>query len=247
MFISAHHRRRNFTVSFLFWARTHYFYLHTLWFNGFRVDGGRGSPKPDVDSRDLLEERVSTRGSAASPTGAHVADIYLANLNKCVSCWKQNPKTLKITHDKHLNIKLKCLVQDEKAPRVGGHPQNIPRLRKWRFWSRCQRRKWQREDSFSPCGQCPGERGRGETPRERSQHPQFSHSPFLPQDQGTDESSGNRTFCLTVLTFRTCRWRVHSYGSRRQRDAQRASATTDHWITRCFLRWSTAHRCGSLR
>uniref|UniRef100_A0A673BW57 SLIT-ROBO Rho GTPase-activating protein 1 n=1 Tax=Sphaeramia orbicularis TaxID=375764 RepID=A0A673BW57_9TELE len=39
-------------------------------------------PKPDVDTRDLLEERVSTRGSAASPTGAHVADIYLANLNK---------------------------------------------------------------------------------------------------------------------------------------------------------------------
>uniref|UniRef100_A0A7N8Y4T9 SLIT-ROBO Rho GTPase activating protein 2 n=1 Tax=Mastacembelus armatus TaxID=205130 RepID=A0A7N8Y4T9_9TELE len=32
--------------------------------------------------QDLLEERVSTRGSAASPTGAHVADIYLANLNK---------------------------------------------------------------------------------------------------------------------------------------------------------------------
>uniref|UniRef100_A0A7N6FIJ1 SLIT-ROBO Rho GTPase-activating protein 1 n=1 Tax=Anabas testudineus TaxID=64144 RepID=A0A7N6FIJ1_ANATE len=49
------------------------------------ADGGRGSPKPDVDSRDLLEERVSTRGSAASPTGAHVADIYLANLNKCVA------------------------------------------------------------------------------------------------------------------------------------------------------------------
>uniref|UniRef100_A0AAQ4RUU8 SLIT-ROBO Rho GTPase activating protein 2 n=1 Tax=Gasterosteus aculeatus aculeatus TaxID=481459 RepID=A0AAQ4RUU8_GASAC len=47
-------------------------------------DGGRGSPKADVESRDLLEERVSTRGSAASPTGAHVADIYLANLNKCV-------------------------------------------------------------------------------------------------------------------------------------------------------------------
>lgn len=51
----------------------------------FRPDGGRGSPKPDVDSRDLLEERVSTRGSAASPTGAHVADIYLANLNKYVA------------------------------------------------------------------------------------------------------------------------------------------------------------------
>uniref|UniRef100_A0A672IJ51 SLIT-ROBO Rho GTPase activating protein 2 n=1 Tax=Salarias fasciatus TaxID=181472 RepID=A0A672IJ51_SALFA len=48
----------------------------------FQPDVGRGSPKPDVDSRDLLEERVSTRGSAASPTGAHVADIYLANLNK---------------------------------------------------------------------------------------------------------------------------------------------------------------------
>uniref|UniRef100_H3CPA6 SLIT-ROBO Rho GTPase-activating protein 1 n=1 Tax=Tetraodon nigroviridis TaxID=99883 RepID=H3CPA6_TETNG len=47
-----------------------------------KVDGGRGSPKPDLDSRDLLEERVSTRGSAASPTGAHVADVYLANLNK---------------------------------------------------------------------------------------------------------------------------------------------------------------------
>ncbi|KAM9408910.1 SLIT-ROBO Rho GTPase-activating protein 2 isoform 2-T2 [Pholidichthys leucotaenia] len=43
---------------------------------------GRGSPKLDVDARDLLEERVSTRVSAASPTGAHVADIYLANLNK---------------------------------------------------------------------------------------------------------------------------------------------------------------------
>ncbi|XP_024915563.1 SLIT-ROBO Rho GTPase-activating protein 2 isoform X3 [Cynoglossus semilaevis] len=43
-------------------------------------DGGRGSPKPDIDH--LLEERVSTRVSAASPTGAHVADIYLANLNK---------------------------------------------------------------------------------------------------------------------------------------------------------------------
>uniref|UniRef100_A0A8C2XR09 SLIT-ROBO Rho GTPase-activating protein 2 n=1 Tax=Cyclopterus lumpus TaxID=8103 RepID=A0A8C2XR09_CYCLU len=52
-------------------------------------DGGRGSPKPDVDSRDLLEERVSTRGSAASPTGAHVADLYLANLNKCVSDYLQ--------------------------------------------------------------------------------------------------------------------------------------------------------------
>ncbi|TNM88446.1 hypothetical protein fugu_004700 [Takifugu bimaculatus] len=46
------------------------------------------------------------------------------------------------------------------------------------------------EDSFSPCGQCPGERGRGETTRQLSQHPQFSHSPFLSQDQGTDESSG---------------------------------------------------------
>uniref|UniRef100_A0AAX7VB78 SLIT-ROBO Rho GTPase activating protein 2a n=1 Tax=Astatotilapia calliptera TaxID=8154 RepID=A0AAX7VB78_ASTCA len=47
-----------------------------------RSDVGRGSPKPDLDSRDLLEDRVPTRVSAASPTGAHVADIYLANLNK---------------------------------------------------------------------------------------------------------------------------------------------------------------------
>ncbi|XP_077428802.1 SLIT-ROBO Rho GTPase-activating protein 2 [Vanacampus margaritifer] len=46
------------------------------------TDCGRGSPKSDVDTREQLEERVSTRGSAASPTGAHVADIYLANLNK---------------------------------------------------------------------------------------------------------------------------------------------------------------------
>uniref|UniRef100_A0A8C6TB69 SLIT-ROBO Rho GTPase activating protein 2 n=1 Tax=Neogobius melanostomus TaxID=47308 RepID=A0A8C6TB69_9GOBI len=45
-------------------------------------EGGRGSPKPDLDMKELLEERVATRGSAASPTGAHVADIYLANLNK---------------------------------------------------------------------------------------------------------------------------------------------------------------------
>ncbi len=60
--------------------------IYKLMLDCFRSDGGRGSPKPDVDSRDLLEERVSTRGSAASPTGAHVADIYLANLNKCVSC-----------------------------------------------------------------------------------------------------------------------------------------------------------------
>ncbi|KAF6735684.1 SLIT-ROBO Rho GTPase-activating protein 2 [Oryzias melastigma] len=43
-------------------------------------DLGRGSPKSEVDG--LLEERVSTRGSVASPTGPHVADIYLANVNK---------------------------------------------------------------------------------------------------------------------------------------------------------------------
>ncbi|XP_014021797.1 SLIT-ROBO Rho GTPase-activating protein 2 isoform X3 [Salmo salar] len=42
-------------------------------------DGGRGSPKTEAE---LQDERVSTRGTAASPTGAHVADIYLANLNK---------------------------------------------------------------------------------------------------------------------------------------------------------------------
>uniref|UniRef100_A0A8K9Y117 SLIT-ROBO Rho GTPase activating protein 2 n=1 Tax=Oncorhynchus mykiss TaxID=8022 RepID=A0A8K9Y117_ONCMY len=38
-----------------------------------------GSPKTEAE---LQEERVSTRGIAASPTGAHVADVYLANLNK---------------------------------------------------------------------------------------------------------------------------------------------------------------------
>ncbi|XP_071225276.1 SLIT-ROBO Rho GTPase-activating protein 2-like isoform X3 [Salvelinus alpinus] len=43
------------------------------------MDGGRGSPKTEAE---LQEEKVSTRGIAASPTGAHVADVYLANLNK---------------------------------------------------------------------------------------------------------------------------------------------------------------------
>ncbi|XP_056324410.1 SLIT-ROBO Rho GTPase-activating protein 2 isoform X3 [Danio aesculapii] len=44
---------------------------------------GRGSPKADLEgSHDSGEEKVSTRASASSPTGGHVADIYLANLNK---------------------------------------------------------------------------------------------------------------------------------------------------------------------
>ncbi|XP_023688142.1 SLIT-ROBO Rho GTPase-activating protein 2 isoform X2 [Paramormyrops kingsleyae] len=46
---------------------------------------GRGSPKADAElAADAmpLEEKVSTRGSLSSPTGGHVADIYLANLNK---------------------------------------------------------------------------------------------------------------------------------------------------------------------
>ncbi|XP_073681424.1 SLIT-ROBO Rho GTPase-activating protein 2 isoform X2 [Garra rufa] len=44
---------------------------------------GRGSPKSDLEaSHDSVEEKVSTRASASSPTGGHVADIYLANLNK---------------------------------------------------------------------------------------------------------------------------------------------------------------------
>uniref|UniRef100_A0A671LS68 SLIT-ROBO Rho GTPase-activating protein 2-like n=1 Tax=Sinocyclocheilus anshuiensis TaxID=1608454 RepID=A0A671LS68_9TELE len=50
-----------------------------------RPDGyaGRGSPKADLEaSHDAAEEKVSTRASASSPTGGHVADIYLANLNK---------------------------------------------------------------------------------------------------------------------------------------------------------------------
>ncbi|KAI2659230.1 SLIT-ROBO Rho GTPase-activating protein 2 [Labeo rohita] len=43
---------------------------------------GRGSPKADLEaSHDAVEEKVSTRASASSPTGGHVADIYLANLN----------------------------------------------------------------------------------------------------------------------------------------------------------------------
>ncbi|KAJ8377506.1 hypothetical protein AAFF_G00259740 [Aldrovandia affinis] len=48
------------------------------------VAGGRRSPR-DVDgSCDSPQpgEKVSTRGSVSSPTGAHVADVYLANLNK---------------------------------------------------------------------------------------------------------------------------------------------------------------------
>uniref|UniRef100_A0A671S9N2 SLIT-ROBO Rho GTPase activating protein 2a n=1 Tax=Sinocyclocheilus anshuiensis TaxID=1608454 RepID=A0A671S9N2_9TELE len=47
---------------------------------------GRGSPKADLEaSHDAVEEKVSTRASASSPTGGHVADIYLANLNKAPS------------------------------------------------------------------------------------------------------------------------------------------------------------------
>uniref|UniRef100_A0A4W4GNM9 SLIT-ROBO Rho GTPase-activating protein 2 n=1 Tax=Electrophorus electricus TaxID=8005 RepID=A0A4W4GNM9_ELEEL len=50
---------------------------------------GRGSPKADFEaSHEAVEEKVSTRGSASSPTGGHVADIYLANLNNlCVHEW----------------------------------------------------------------------------------------------------------------------------------------------------------------
>lgn len=53
-----------------------------LWYVG-RPDGfaGRGSPKADLESSHDAE-KVSTRTSASSPTGGHVADIYLANLNK---------------------------------------------------------------------------------------------------------------------------------------------------------------------
>uniref|UniRef100_A0A8C5E4J5 SLIT-ROBO Rho GTPase-activating protein 2 n=1 Tax=Gouania willdenowi TaxID=441366 RepID=A0A8C5E4J5_GOUWI len=65
-----------------FTSRTVYCVPTAAFLTLFLSDLGRGSPKPELDTRDLLEERVSTRGSAASPTGAHVADIYLANLNK---------------------------------------------------------------------------------------------------------------------------------------------------------------------
>ncbi|KAF5899468.1 SLIT-ROBO Rho GTPase-activating protein 2 isoform X1, partial [Clarias magur] len=44
---------------------------------------GRGSPKGDQEPpHEGIEEKVSTRGNASSPIGSHVADIYLANLNK---------------------------------------------------------------------------------------------------------------------------------------------------------------------
>ena len=46
---------------------------------------GRRSPRTDVDGAcdsSHLEEKLATRGSVSSPTGGHVADIYLANLNK---------------------------------------------------------------------------------------------------------------------------------------------------------------------
>uniref|UniRef100_A0A3B3VJC0 SLIT-ROBO Rho GTPase activating protein 2 n=1 Tax=Poecilia latipinna TaxID=48699 RepID=A0A3B3VJC0_9TELE len=52
----------------------------------------RHSPKPEVDSREQPEERVSTRGSAPSPTGGHVADIYLANLK-----WVARPQNITIS------------------------------------------------------------------------------------------------------------------------------------------------------
>ncbi|XP_066559372.1 SLIT-ROBO Rho GTPase-activating protein 2 isoform X3 [Amia ocellicauda] len=45
----------------------------------------RGSPKAELEVASdgpLAEEKVSARGSVSSPTGSHVADIYLANLNK---------------------------------------------------------------------------------------------------------------------------------------------------------------------
>ncbi len=49
-----------------------------------RPDGyaGRGSPKADLEASHDAVEELSTRASASSPTGGHVADIYLANLNK---------------------------------------------------------------------------------------------------------------------------------------------------------------------
>uniref|UniRef100_A0A8C6TDD2 SLIT-ROBO Rho GTPase activating protein 2 n=1 Tax=Neogobius melanostomus TaxID=47308 RepID=A0A8C6TDD2_9GOBI len=92
----------------------------------FRFEGGRGSPKPDLDMKELLEERVATRGSAASPTGAHVADIYLANLNKC-----------------------KCLssLQDEEAARVDERQENFPGLGQRRHESQ----PW-RPDRLLPVG-----------------------------------------------------------------------------------------------
>uniref|UniRef100_A0A4W4GNK4 SLIT-ROBO Rho GTPase activating protein 2a n=1 Tax=Electrophorus electricus TaxID=8005 RepID=A0A4W4GNK4_ELEEL len=57
-------------------------FFHTH-FQSYALVFGRGSPKADFEaSHEAVEEKVSTRGSASSPTGGHVADIYLANLNK---------------------------------------------------------------------------------------------------------------------------------------------------------------------
>ncbi|XP_069046487.1 SLIT-ROBO Rho GTPase-activating protein 2 isoform X5 [Lepisosteus oculatus] len=53
------------------------------WEDGFTE---RSSPKAELEVASEVppppEEKVSTRGSVSSPTGGHVADIYLANLNK---------------------------------------------------------------------------------------------------------------------------------------------------------------------
>lgn len=40
----------------------------------------RSSPKPEVS--EPPEEKVTARAGASCPSGGHVADIYLANINK---------------------------------------------------------------------------------------------------------------------------------------------------------------------
>uniref|UniRef100_A0A7N6AI64 SLIT-ROBO Rho GTPase activating protein 2a n=1 Tax=Anabas testudineus TaxID=64144 RepID=A0A7N6AI64_ANATE len=80
------------------------------WWEG-RHNGVDGLvPKPDVDSRDLLEERVSTRGSAASPTGAHVADIYLANLNNFSNHRPLDPEVIaQVEHSSQVLLSVQLL------------------------------------------------------------------------------------------------------------------------------------------
>lgn len=41
----------------------------------------RASPKSEIDS-ELPEEKVTARAGSSCPSGSHVADIYLANINK---------------------------------------------------------------------------------------------------------------------------------------------------------------------
>uniref|UniRef100_A0A673L6Y6 SLIT-ROBO Rho GTPase activating protein 2a n=1 Tax=Sinocyclocheilus rhinocerous TaxID=307959 RepID=A0A673L6Y6_9TELE len=61
-----------------------------------------GSPKADLEaSHDAVEEKVSTRASASSPTGGHVADIYLdieATMNTALSELRELERQSNVKH-----------------------------------------------------------------------------------------------------------------------------------------------------